>query len=54
MATRLIRCDEETQIILKLKSQNTGNSIKKLVQFAVINMPYIPPKKLKQTKNVKK
>lgn len=44
----LIRCTKLTKKVLMNKKQMTGVSIPKLVEIAVMDMPYIPTKKTKR------
>jgi hypothetical protein len=44
--SELIRCSKRTKVLLTMKRDNTGRSIPNLVEYAVLNMPFIPPKDL--------
>lgn len=43
-----IRTNKTTALLLMAKKEVTGQSMTKLVEFAVMNMPYIPPKRVKK------
>lgn len=47
MARQQIRCSRKIHNILLIKKKATGKSMADLVEFAVMNMPYIPPKEIK-------
>jgi len=49
MTTITANINKKTKRLLLMKKQETGQSISKLVEFAVLTMPYIQPKKLKTT-----
>ena len=47
----LIRCNKKTHLLLVAKKNMTGESMADLMEYAVVNMPYIP---IKNVQNVKK
>jgi len=47
MARQQVRCSKEIHNLLIIKKKATGKSMADLVEFAVMNMPYIPPKDIK-------
>jgi hypothetical protein len=48
MGTEIIRTSKNAKRILAAKAKVTGRSISELTEYAVMNMPYIPVKKLKK------
>lgn len=48
--SELIKITKRTKQVLRLKKENTGKSMIDLVEFAVLNMPFIPPKDLNSYK----
>jgi len=42
-----VRCTKMAKNVLIQKKKNTGHSMSKLVEYAILNMPYIPPKRVK-------
>lgn len=45
----LIRCNKKTHLLLVAKKNMTGETMADLMEYAVINMPYIPIKNVKKT-----
>jgi len=47
---QIIRCKKLTKKLLIKRKEATGHSIPTLLEYAVLNMPYIAPKKMKNDK----
>lgn len=39
-----VLCRKETKMLLKKKQEDTGRTASQLVEYAINNLPYIPPK----------
>jgi len=48
MPSDVVRCTPRTKMILMQRKRMSGHSCAELVEFAVINMPYIPIKNKKR------
>jgi len=47
-----VRCNKRVEQILAIKTKATGRSRPELLEYALINMPYIPPKKFRRKNDV--
>lgn len=43
-----VRCNKRVEQLLTLKTKATGRSRPELLEYALMNMPFIPPKKLRR------
>lgn len=50
MSEILIRCSKKTKVILENKKLVTGKSIPELLEFAVMNLRFIPNEKIVKRK----
>ena len=39
-----VLCRKETRMLLRKKQEDTGRTASQLVEYAINNIPYIPPK----------
>ena len=43
-----VRCSKRAEQILRVKARVTGRSRPELLEYALIHMPYIPPKRVRR------